>query len=143
MEICLARRSRDASWCRMTTRCWPARRGIRTIATKIGCVRLRRNCACRWWWSWKAAGGRPGVLSEWTCADQRWWRNIIPETRLRVYDVHTVIETMADTGSVLETRREFGLTMIAAFIRIEGKPFGVVATSPKHLAGAIDSDGPD
>ncbi len=84
-----------------------------------------------------------GAVSEWTCADQRLLRNIIPENRLRVYDVRTVIETMADAGSVLEIRRDFGLTMIAAFIRIEGHPFGVVANNPKHLAGAIDSDGAD
>ncbi len=84
-----------------------------------------------------------GAVSEWTCADQRMLRNIIPENRLRVYDVRTVIETMADTGSMLEIRRDFGLTMIAAFIRIEGHPFGVVANNPKHLAGAIDSDGAD
>jgi acetyl-CoA carboxylase carboxyltransferase component len=84
-----------------------------------------------------------GAVIEWTCADQRMLRNIIPENRLRVYDVRTVIETMADTGSMLEIRRDFGLTMIAAFIRIEGHPFGVVANNPKHLAGAIDSDGAD
>ena len=84
-----------------------------------------------------------GAVKEWTCADQRLLRNIIPENRLRVYDVRDVIETMADTGSVLELRRDFGLTMIAAFIRIEGHPFGVVANNPKHLAGAIDSDGAD
>jgi acetyl-CoA carboxylase carboxyltransferase component len=84
-----------------------------------------------------------GAVKDWTCADQRLLRNIIPENRLRVYDVRDVIETVADTRSVLEIRRDFGLTMIAAFIRIEGHPFGVVANNPKHLAGAIDSDGAD
>ncbi len=44
-----------------------------------------------------------GAVKDWTCADQRLLRNIIPENRLRVYDVRDVIETMADTGSVLET----------------------------------------
>ena len=45
-----------------------------------------------------------GPVSEWECADQRRLRGIIPENRLRVYDVRTVIETLADTGSVLELR---------------------------------------
>jgi acetyl-CoA carboxylase carboxyltransferase component len=75
--------------------------------------------------------------------DQRILRNIIPENRLRVYDVRSVIETMADTGSMLEIRKDFGHTMIVAFIRIEGRAIGVVANNPKHLAGAIDSDGSD
>ena len=85
-----------------------------------------------------------GAVSEWTCADQRLLRSIIPENRLRVYDVRTIIETMADTGSVLEIWRDFGPTMIVAFIRIEGHPFGVAGEqSQGHLAGAIDSDGAD
>jgi acetyl/propionyl-CoA carboxylase alpha subunit/acetyl-CoA carboxylase carboxyltransferase component len=84
-----------------------------------------------------------GPLAKWECADQRLLRGIIPENRLRVYDVRTVIETLADAGSVLELRRHFGLTMLTAFIRIEGHPFGIVANNPHHLAGAIDSDGAD
>ncbi len=84
-----------------------------------------------------------GSISEWNCADQRLLRGIIPENRLRVYDIRSVIRTMADTSSVLELRPHFGHGMITAFIRIEGHPFGIVANNPMHLAGAIDSDGSD
>ncbi len=84
-----------------------------------------------------------GAVTEWENADQRRLRHIIPENRLRIYDVRAVIETMADTGSVLELRRHFGLGMVTALIRIEGRPIGVVANNPTHLAGAIDSDGAD
>ena len=59
------------------------------------------------------------------------------------YDVHKVVETLADSGSVLELRRHFGLGMVTALIRIEGRPIGVIANNPVHLAGAIDSDGAD
>jgi acetyl-CoA carboxylase carboxyltransferase component len=54
-----------------------------------------------------------------------------------------VIETLADTDSVLELRREFGLGMVTSLTRIEGRPVGVIANNPKHLAGAIDSDAAD
>ncbi len=84
-----------------------------------------------------------GAVSDWECADQRHLRAIIPENRLRIYDVRAVIETLADRDSVLELRRHFGLGMVTAFIRIEGRPVGVVANNPVHLAGAIDSDGAD
>jgi acetyl/propionyl-CoA carboxylase alpha subunit len=84
-----------------------------------------------------------GTLAEWECADQRLLRGIIPENRLRIYDVRKVIETLADTDSVLELRRHFGLGMVTSFIRIEGRPIGVVANNPTHLAGAIDSAGAD
>jgi acetyl/propionyl-CoA carboxylase alpha subunit/acetyl-CoA carboxylase carboxyltransferase component len=84
-----------------------------------------------------------GSVLEWKAADQRLLRRVIPENRLRIYDVRTVIETLCDEGSVLEIRRAFGLGMVTAFGRIEGKPLGIVANNPKHLAGAIDSDGSD
>jgi acetyl-CoA carboxylase carboxyltransferase component len=84
-----------------------------------------------------------GSLREWTCADQRMLRAIIPENRRRIYDVRRVIETMADEGSVLELRRGWGHGMVTALIRIEGRPLGLIANNPTHLAGAIDSDGAD
>ncbi len=84
-----------------------------------------------------------GVVKDWECADQRLLRGIIPENRLRIYDIRQVLETIADTDSVLEIRREFGIGMITAFIRIEGRSTGVIANNPTHLAGAIDSDGAD
>jgi acetyl-CoA carboxylase carboxyltransferase component len=84
-----------------------------------------------------------GPVASWECADQRLLRSIIPENRLRIYDVRKVIETMADTGSVLELRRHFGVGMVTSLIRIEGRPVGVIANNPGHLAGAIDSDGAD
>jgi acetyl/propionyl-CoA carboxylase alpha subunit/acetyl-CoA carboxylase carboxyltransferase component len=84
-----------------------------------------------------------GPLATWECADQRLLRGLVPENRLRVYDVRQVVRTLADTGSVLELRRGFGHGMLTALVRIEGRPLGVVANDPTHLAGAIDRDGAD
>src|SRR5271170_1932222 len=84
-----------------------------------------------------------GDVRDWLCADQRALRSIIPENRLRIYDVRAVIETLADTGSVLEVRRHFGPGMVTSLIRIEGRPVGLIANNPVHLAGAIDSNGAD
>jgi acetyl/propionyl-CoA carboxylase alpha subunit/acetyl-CoA carboxylase carboxyltransferase component len=84
-----------------------------------------------------------GPLAAWECADQRLLRAAVPENRLRIYDVRHLIRTLADTGSVLELRRHFGLGMVTALARIEGRPLGVIANDPSHLAGAIDRDGAD
>ncbi|CAN5826617.1 pyruvate carboxylase [soil metagenome] len=84
-----------------------------------------------------------GPVADWTCADQRLLRRSIPENRLRVYDVRKVIELIADEGSVLELRPKFGLAMVTAFIRIEGRPVGVFANNPHHIGGAIDADASD
>ncbi len=84
-----------------------------------------------------------GPVKDWACADQRLLRGAVPEDRRRVYDIYSVIETLADTGSVLELRRGFGIGIVTALVRIEGKPFGLLANNPKHLGGAIDSDASD
>lgn len=84
-----------------------------------------------------------GTVGEWDCADQRILRGLVPENRLRVYDVRRVIDALADTGSVLELRGGFGPGMVTALARIEGRPVGIVANHPHHLAGAIDADGAD
>jgi acetyl-CoA carboxylase carboxyltransferase component len=91
----------------------------------------------------KYLGYFQGPLTEWTCADQRALRSAIPANRLRTYDIRAVIDGLADTGSVLELRRQFGLGMVTALARIEGQPVGILANNPSHLAGAIDSDGSD
>ncbi len=84
-----------------------------------------------------------GPVATWTAPDQRLLRRAIPENRLRVYEVRDVIHALADEGSVLELRQAFGVGIVTALIRIEGRPFGLIASNSKHLGGAIDSDAAD
>ncbi|MGA9277753.1 acyl-CoA carboxylase subunit beta, partial [Ilumatobacter sp.] len=84
-----------------------------------------------------------GTTSEWSVADQDRLRGIVPPDRLRAYDIRRVIDGLFDTDSVLELRRDFGVGMVTALARLEGRPVGVVANNPTHLGGAIDSDGAD
>ena len=84
-----------------------------------------------------------GAVDEWEAADQRKLRHVIPEKRTRLYEMRDLIETLVDTGSVLEIRKAFGIGVITCFARIEGRPVGIVANNPHHLAGALDSDGAD
>ncbi|MBI1406397.1 MAG: carbamoyl-phosphate synthase large subunit [Caulobacter sp.] len=82
-----------------------------------------------------------GALSDWTAPDQRLLRRAIPENRLRVYDIRAVIKALADAGSFLELRGGFAAGMVTGFIRVEGRPLGLIANDPRHLGGAIDCDG--
>ncbi|EKF74515.1 pyruvate carboxylase [Alcanivorax hongdengensis A-11-3] len=84
-----------------------------------------------------------GTVSDWQAADQRELRHRIPEKRTRVYDIRQLITILADSGSVLELRRGFAPGMITALVRIEGKPFGLIANDPQYLGGAIDAAGGD
>jgi acetyl-CoA carboxylase carboxyltransferase component len=70
-------------------------------------------------------------------------RELIPEQRTRVYDIRAVINTFADIDSVLELRSEFGVGIVTAFARIEGRPVGIIANNPAHLGGAIDTPSAD
>ena len=80
-----------------------------------------------------------GPVADWTAPDQRLLRHAIPENRLRVYDIRAVVDLLADAGSVMELRRDYGPGMITALIRIEGRPFGLIANNPQHIGGAIDA----
>ncbi|MEO3782728.1 carboxyl transferase domain-containing protein [Actinocorallia sp. B10E7] len=84
-----------------------------------------------------------GAAEDWTSPDQRLLRHLIPENRKTPYDVAQVVETLADTGSVLELRRGFAPGIRTALIRVEGVPMGLIANDPTHLGGAIDRDGAD
>ena len=84
-----------------------------------------------------------GPLQRWESPDTRKLRFVVPENRLRVYKVREVIEGIADVGSVLELRPSFGLGMVTALARVEGRPLGILANNPEFLSGAIDSDGSD
>ncbi len=84
-----------------------------------------------------------GRLDGWTAVDQSAARDVVPVDRLRAYEIRRAIDVVFDTDSVLELRAGFGLGMVTALARLEGRPVGVVANNPKHLGGAIDSDGAD
>ncbi len=85
-----------------------------------------------------AGPSAPGALPEQTLL-----RELIPEQRKRVYDVRRIVQTLFDEDSVLELRDGFGVGMMTALARHEGRPLGVVANDPTHLGGAIDADSAD
>ena len=84
-----------------------------------------------------------GRVGEWEAPDARKLRFVVPENRLRYYDMREVIHGIADVGSVLELRPEWGIGIITCFIRVEGRPLGLIANNPAHLSGAIDAPGGD
>ncbi|MBT2334198.1 carbamoyl-phosphate synthase large subunit [Variovorax paradoxus] len=84
-----------------------------------------------------------GPVDDWQCADPRALRHVVPENRLRVYDVRAAMRGVADTGSLLELRAGFGAGIVTALARIEGRPVGLMANNPHHLGGAIDVEAAD
>lgn len=67
-------------------------------------------------------------------------RDVLPDDRRFVYDMRQAIELLADSDSFTELQRQFGGAIISGFIRLQGKPVGVLASDCKVLGGAIDVD---
>lgn len=84
-----------------------------------------------------------GPAAEWSCAPQEALRTALPENRRRAYKIRPLIDALADTNSVLELRPTFGRSIVTALVRLEGKPFGLLANDTFHLGGAIDADAAD
>ena len=88
-------------------------------------------------------GGARAVPRDAPHGDQRVLRHLVPENRVRGYDVRPVIEALCDTGSVLELRAGFGIGVRTALARIGGHAVGLLASNPLQLGGAIDGDAAD
>jgi acetyl-CoA carboxylase carboxyltransferase component len=72
--------------------------------------------------------------------DQGPLRSIVPENLRRAYDVRQIVARLADEGSVMELRRDFGRCLSTSLVRIGGRVVGVIANNPMFGAGAMDRD---
>jgi acetyl/propionyl-CoA carboxylase alpha subunit/acetyl-CoA carboxylase carboxyltransferase component len=66
-------------------------------------------------------------------------RHAVPENRLRVYDVHPVLQALFDAGSLIELGAKHGRAVVTALARLGGRPVAVLASQPAHGGGAIDA----
>jgi len=87
----------------------------------------------------KLLGYFQGALREWSCAAQDSLANQMPEDRRYSYHVRKIIRTLADTGSFQELTASIGAAIVTGFLRIEGKPMGLIANDCRVLGGAIDT----
>ena len=84
-----------------------------------------------------------GSVDDWEAPDPRLARHMVPQNRLRAYDVHRAIEAIVDKGSVLELRPDYGVGIVTALVRVAGVAYGLLANSSHHLGGAIDAEAAD
>ena len=72
------------------------------------------------------------------CGDQSALSAILPEESRKPYDMHRIIETIFDSGSIMEERAEYAQNAITALARLDGRTVGIVADNPMHIAGSLD-----
>jgi acetyl-CoA carboxylase carboxyltransferase component len=67
--------------------------------------------------------------------------NVVPSEPRRVYDVRDALRGIVDGGSMLELCPRWARNVVTVLARIEGRPVGIVANQPHHLAGVLDAEG--
>jgi acetyl-CoA carboxylase carboxyltransferase component len=63
---------------------------------------------------------------------------LIPESSTGSYDVRDVAAAIVDEDSFLEVRARWAGNVVTAFATVDGRPIGIVANQPMHLAGTLD-----
>jgi propionyl-CoA carboxylase beta chain len=64
--------------------------------------------------------------------------SLVPASPNQPYDMLDLIHTVADEGDFLEVHQHYARNLIVGFARLGGRPVGIVANQPAHLAGTLD-----
>src|SRR3954453_9760909 len=65
---------------------------------------------------------------------------LVPDSPNQPYDMHDLVHAVFDDGAFLEVHRHYAKNIIVGFARLGGRPVGIVANQPAHLAGTLDID---
>jgi propionyl-CoA carboxylase beta chain len=65
---------------------------------------------------------------------------LVPASPNQPYDMLDLIHTIADDSYFLEVHQHYAKNIIVGFARLGGRPVGMVANQPAHLAGTLDID---
>jgi propionyl-CoA carboxylase beta chain len=63
---------------------------------------------------------------------------LIPPSPNQPYDMLDLIHAVADAGYFLEVHEHYAKNLVVGFARLGGRPVGIVANQPAHLAGTLD-----
>jgi acetyl-CoA carboxylase carboxyltransferase component len=66
---------------------------------------------------------------------------VVPSGPNQPYDVRELLLDIVDDGDLLELRPGHAAAIVTALARIDGRPVGVVANQPLHLAGTLKAAG--
>ncbi len=65
-------------------------------------------------------------------------QDLVPVDPNKPYDMHEIIQKVIDNKHFLEVQAQYAKNIIVGFARFGGKPVGIVANQPAHLAGVLD-----
>ena len=65
-------------------------------------------------------------------------QRLIPDNPTKPYDIKELIQTVLDDQYFFEVQAEYAPNLVVGFGRLAGRPVGIVANQPAHLAGCLD-----
>ncbi len=65
-------------------------------------------------------------------------QGIVPEQPNKPYDIKEIIRTVLDDHYFFEAHADHAQNIVVGFGRLGGRPVGIVANQPAHLAGCLD-----
>src|SRR5271157_2180723 len=68
---------------------------------------------------------------------------IVPVDNKAVYDVRDIITRVLDYRDFFEIQPGFAPNIVIGFGRLQGRPVGIIASQPNHLAGVLDINASD
>jgi acetyl-CoA carboxylase carboxyltransferase component len=68
---------------------------------------------------------------------------LIPADENKPFDMLTLIDALIDEGSLLQVHSRWAKELIVGYVRLDGRPLGIVANQPKHKGGVLFSDSAD
>jgi len=63
---------------------------------------------------------------------------LVPDDPNKPYDMKDIIETVVDNNNFFEIQCQYAQNILIGFARMGGRPIGIVANQPAHLAGVLD-----
>ncbi len=82
----------------------------------------------------------PGPTSDPADREDEALDQLVPLSPNQPYDMLDLIHTIADDGVFLEVHQHYARNILVGFARLGGRPVGIVANQPAHLAGTLDID---
>jgi propionyl-CoA carboxylase beta chain len=65
---------------------------------------------------------------------------LVPDDPNKPYDMKELIHSVVDNNNFFEIMPHYAQNIIIGFARLDGRPVGIVANQPQHLAGVLDID---
>ena len=65
-------------------------------------------------------------------------QTVVPEQPNRPYDIKDIVRPVLDDRYFFEVHADYAPNLVVGFGRLGGRPVGIVANQPAHLAGCLD-----